>query len=133
MRCPAWSQEESSLAPSASSRRMPQTNRAARTFFSKIAFKMRLFASCHLRTDPSESVGSSSVRASWGRAELLGEVFGTAVCEKRESRRVGGKNGEQNAAEALFIAWERNLRRFIAMTSLKRFHPSSRTQKQRGE
>src|SRR5712691_6389963 len=133
MRWPAWSQEESNLAPSASSTRMPQTKSAARTSFSEIAFKMRLLASCHFSTDPSESVGSSSVRASWGRAELLGELFGAAVCEKSESRKAGGKNGEQTAAEALFIPSERNLRRFMAITSLKRLHPSSRTQKQRGE
>src|SRR5437879_5627359 len=108
MKWPAWSQEESSLAPSASSTRMPQTKSAARTSFSEVAFRMRPLASCHFSTDPRERVGSSSVRASWGRAELLGEVFGAAVCEKSESRRAGGQNGEQTAAEALFMAWERN-------------------------
>src|SRR5216683_165910 len=133
MRCPAWSQAVSNLAPSAPSTRMPQTKSAARTSFSEIAFKMRLLASCHFRTEPSVSVGSSIVRASCGRGELLAEVFGAAPCEKREARKAEGRSLEQTAAEALFIAWERNLRRFMAMTSMKRIHPSAGTRKQGSE
>src|SRR6266704_5042544 len=113
MRWPAWSQAESSLAPSASSTRMPQTKSAARTPLSEIAFNKRPLASCQCSTEPSEGVGSSNVRASCGRAELLGEVFGEALCGKREARRARGRNREQIAAEALFMTWETNRRRGV--------------------
>src|SRR5229473_5064480 len=104
MRWPAWSQAVISLAPSVSSTRIPQTNSAARTFFSEIAFKIRLLASCHFSTEPRESVGSSIVRASWGRAELLGDVFGAALCGTEKARRPRGRSWEHTAAEAVFIA-----------------------------
>jgi hypothetical protein len=120
----------SSLAPSASSTRIPQTNNAALISFAEIAFKMRLLASCHRRTEAKESVGSSSVRASWGRVEPLEEVFGMALGGSGKARRPRGRSWEHTAAEAVFIAWERNLRRFMAMTSMKIIHPSSSTRKQ---
>src|SRR5260370_4315071 len=113
MRWPAWSHAVSSLAPSASSTRIPQTNNAALLSFAEIAFKMRLLASCHRRTEPKESVGSSSVRASWGRVEPLEEVFGMALCGSGKARRPRGRTREHTAAEAAFIAWEGKVRRFL--------------------
>src|SRR5260370_2061347 len=127
MRWPAWSQAVRNLAPSAPSTRMTQTKSAARTSFSEIAFKMRLLASCHFRTEPSVSVGSSIVRASCGRGELLAEVFGAAPCEKREARKAEGRSLEQTAAEALFIPLDRTHPRFTAITpctQLPHIHPT---------
>src|SRR5260370_8252913 len=129
MRWPAWSQAVSNLAPSAPSTRMPQTNSAARTSFSEIAFKMRLLASCHFRTEPSVSVGSSIVRASCGRGELLAEVFGAAPCEKKEARKAEGRSLEQTAADPLFFAWEWHRPRFTAMTPTHRLPPPPTTPK----
>src|SRR6266699_6571024 len=74
---------------------------------------MRSLASGHFSANPRESLGSSSVRASCGRAELLGEVFGTAFCEKREARTTDGRNCEQTVAKAHFMTWERTLRRDV--------------------
>src|SRR5260370_42065427 len=91
---------------------------------------MRLLASCHRRTEPKESVGSSSVRASWGRVEPLEEVFGMALCGSGKARRPRGRSREHTAAEAVFIGWETKLRRFMAMTYMKKIHQRANRRKQ---
>src|SRR5712692_1875085 len=112
MRWPAWSQAERSLAPSGSSTRMPQTKRAALMFRAAMAFKRRVFASGQRRVAPRFKAGSSIVRASWGLAGAE-EVRGAKNSRWRNGGRPRESSGEQEKADAVLRADERNLRRFI--------------------
>src|SRR5712664_3072020 len=123
MRWPASSQAEISFAPSASSTRMPQTKSAARISFAAIAFRIRVLASCHFKTDPSLRVGSSSVSAICGRTASFGDIFDAAPRKESNARTAGGTICEQTAADPAFASVERNLRRFMATPSVERTHP----------
>src|SRR5580658_7362555 len=119
---PAWSQAESSFEPSNSSTRMPQTNNAALMLRPSRAFRMRALASGHRRLESSFKLGSSMVRASCGGGAAAARdgtdlPFGESA---PNLPTLPVKSGAHEAAETVFKADERNLRRFIFVTSVKR-------------
>src|ERR1700675_882468 len=111
---PAWSHPESSLEPSDSSTRMPQTKRAALMLRLSRAFRMRELASGHRRLASSFRLGSSMVMASWGRRAFVlreggGFWFGL------DARSALVKSGAQDTAEMVLSVESRNLRRSMVI------------------
>src|SRR5579862_7788955 len=105
--CPAWSHALTSLVPSDSSTRWPQTNKAARTLRDSIAFRIFEFASGHFISESRLTDGSSIVRATCGREPFAIEFDGMP-CEKENDLSADEKSGGHAATELILREEERN-------------------------
>lgn len=85
---------------------------------------MRELASGHLRLVSSFNLGSSIVMASCERGAFE-ECEGAELCGGVSEWRALEKNGAQEVMETVLKAEERNLRRFMVITSVERIEPTA--------